>query len=331
MPKAGKVAGPVAAAVADPDPQPTLEEAAEEASWFVDLDTTDDNTNTLLYGREGSGKTTALARLANLDRPGNLLVINAEGGLKKKALAKRGVDLSRVKVWPDPAKGQVLSFKGLDQVYRRLKADLARDPNSWVGVGMDSATDVHTALLDEAQGKRVQAVLNKGAEADEHFVDISDYGTMSKMFRDLLRKFRDLPCHFVVTALERRDVDKDTGKPQYGPAVTPGLQSDLLGYVDWVLMLKAADEDGPFRALTRANSRYRAKDRFDVLPRVLAEPMMDRLLGYLNGVIVEDEDPFQMDLPQAAKKAQDKTAKAAEADEESADDEDPADADAPAA
>lgn len=184
---------------------------------------------------------------------------------------------------------------------------------------MDSSTEVHQALLNEAQGKRVLAVQNKGADVDEHFVDISDYGTMSKMFRDLLRKFRDLPCHFVVTALERRDVDKDTGKPQYGPAVTPGLQSDLMGYVDWVLMMKAADEDGPFRALTRANSRYRAKDRYDVLPKVIAEPMMDRLIGYLAGEIVEDEDPFQADLPQKAKTAQDKPVT-----NDADDDEDPA-------
>lgn len=325
MPKQGKAKSTADEPATDND-QPTLQEAQDDANWFVSLDDSTENTNTLLYGREGSGKTTALARLANLSRPGKVLVMNAEGGLKKQALIKRGVDVSRVAVWPDPAKGQVLTFKGLDQVYRRLKADLMADPGSWVGVGMDSATEVHQALLNEAQGKRVLAVQNKGADVDEHFVDISDYGTMSKMFRDLLRKFRDLPCHFVVTALERRDVDKDTGKPQYGPAVTPGLQSDLMGYVDWVLMMKAADEDGPFRALTRANSRYRAKDRYDVLPKVIAEPMMDRLIGYLAGEITEDEDPFQQDLPKKAIKAQDKP------DTVEPDEDDPADdADDPAA
>lgn len=266
--------------------------------WFVGLDDVIDHTNTLLYGREGSGKSTAGARLANIAShlpkgKGKLLVINAEGGFKKGPLVKRGVDTSRIVVFPDPKKHQRVTHRSLDEVHRRVKADLEQDPDSWIGVMMDSASEVHIALLDSVQQKRVQAIKDKGADVDEDHVDIADYGTMSKMFRDILRKFRDLPCHFIVTALERRDVDKDTGKPQYGPAVTPGLQSDLLGYVDFVLMCKAEDEDGPFRALTRANSRYRAKDRFDVLPKVMVDPFLDRIIAYVGGDLEPESDPAQ--------------------------------------
>lgn len=274
--------------------------------WFVTLDDTVDKLNALFYGREGSYKTTGAATMANLPDKGRVLFINAEGGLKKAPLQKRGVDTSRIVVFPDPKKKQRVTHKNLDALYRKVKADLEKDPDSWVGVVIDSATEVHTALLDLVQSKRVRTLQNKGADVDEDFVDISDYGTMTKMFRDLLRKFRDLDCHFVVTALERRDVDKDTGKPQYGPAVTPGLQTDLLGYVDFVLMFKAEDEDGPGRALTRANSRYRAKDRFDVLPRVLANPTFERIMGYVDGTITEENDPCQAELPVKATKAQDK-------------------------
>lgn len=264
--------------------------------WFAPVDDVIDFTNTLLYGREGSGKTTAAARLANLysDFPagkGKVLVINAEGGLKKKPLQARGVDTSRVVLWPDPKKHQRVTHASLDEIHRRVKADLEEDPESWGGVVFDSATEIYTALLDFVQQRRVTNIQNRGQDVDPDFVDIADYGTMSKMFRDILRKFRDLPCHFVVTALERRDVDKDTGKPQYGPAVTPALQTDLLGYVDLVLMCKAADEDGPFRALSRANSRYRAKDRFDVLPQVMVDPFIDRVVQYVNGDMDESTDP----------------------------------------
>lgn len=276
---------------------PTTEIPFEEPSnWFVSIDETIDLVNAVFYGREGSGKTTAAARMANLPLPGKVLFINAEGGLKVGPLRKRGVDTSKIVVWPDPKKGQRVTHKGLAELCRRVKADLQKDPDSWIGVVMDSATEVHTAILDTVQAKRVEKIKMKGAEVDEDFVDIADYGTMSKLFRDLLRQFRDLPCHFVVTALERRDVDKDTGKAQYGPAVTPGLQTDLLGYVDFVLAFKEADEDGPYRALTKRTSRYRAKDRFDVLPKVLAEPMFDRIIGYVDGILEEDADPFQDDL-----------------------------------
>lgn len=284
--------------------------------WFVGIEDAVDFLNVLYYGREGGAKTTNAARMANIDHPGKVLIINAEGGLKKVPLKKRGVDLTRIVVFPDPKKHERVTHKTLNRIHQRIKIDLENDPQSWAGVVFDSATEIHQALLDTVQAKRVNALKMSGKDFDEDFVDISDYGTMSKLFRDLLRKFRDLPCHFVVTALERRDVDKDTGKPQYGPAVTPGLKTDLLGYVDMVLMCKGEDEDGPFRALTRPNTRYRAKDRLDVLPRVMVEPFFDRLVAYAEGKLDEESDPLQMSLPLKAEKAQDRPDDSEDADVE---------------
>ena len=320
MPRAGSAPAAKKAAAAKPAPKTKTEvdtpmdEPAQDdsASWFVSIDDVVDHTNTLLYGREGSAKTTSAARIANAvpaDLPpgkGKVLVINAEGGLKKGPLRNRGVDTDRIVVWPDPKKGQRVTHKALDSVHRNIKADLAADPDLWFAVIFDSATEIHTALLDFVQQARVQQLKDRGIEnVDEHFVDVADYGKMGKAFRDILRKFRDLPCHFVVTALERRDVDKDTGKPQYGPDVSPSLQKDLLGYVDFVLMCKAEDEAGLFRALTRSNSRYRAKDRFDVLPKVLSTPHLDRILQYVDGTLTPETDEEQRALPDAAVSAQD--------------------------
>ena len=301
MPKtAEKKAAPRKRATAKPAPEPDEVNEDSTDDWFAPLDDTIDFINALLYGREGGGKSTDIAMLANAANAaglpkdkGRILIINAEGGLKKSALRKRGVDTSRIVIWPDPKRHQRVTHAGLDRIHRTIKSDLAKDPESWFAVGFDSASEIHIAFLDSVQAKRVKAIQDRGQDVDPDFVDISDYGTMSKLFRDILRKFRDLPCHFAVTALERRDIDKDTGKPQYGPAVTPGIQSDLLGYVDFVLMVKAEDEDGPFRALTRANSRYRAKDRFDVLPKVMVDPTLDRVLAYVNGDLTPETDPEQ--------------------------------------
>lgn len=314
-----KKAAPPAQTKIEDEPEDTADD-----SWFVSLDEVEDFVNAVFYGREGSAKTTNAATMANIGE-GKVLVINAEGGLKKIALKKRGIDVSNIVVWPDPKNPEVIDGKSLNRIYRRVKVDLENDPTSWAGVIMDSASDVYVALLDSAQSKRVNIALNKGADVDEDFVDIADYGTMTKAFRDVLRKFRDLPCHFIATALERRDVDKDTGKPQYGPAVTPGLQVDLLGYVDFVIMVKPEDEDGPFRGLTRANSRYRAKDRFDVLPRVMVEPTFERILQYLRGDMDMDApktDPLQKRLTAEAAKAQDKDPKADETEDSEAEDTD---------
>lgn len=284
-----------AAAEADPNPRQTslLE---DDDLGFVTIDDIPEHVNACFYGQEGSGKTTAAARMANLPGATKVLVINAEGGLKRQPLVKRGIDTSKIVVWPDPKKGEVLTIQRLQAVYRKIKSDLMNDPNSWTGVIFDSGTEITDALLNQVQGKRVTTLKNKGADVDEYFVDISDYGTMAKMFRDLLSKFRDLPCHFVVTALERRDVDKDTGKPMYGPAVIASLQTSLLGHPDYVLKFKQADEDGPYRALTKQNGKYRAKDRFDLLPKVMVEPSFDRVFDYQMGRLTADEDPWQADL-----------------------------------
>lgn len=312
---------------AAPANQPALE-VDEDATddWFTDLDDVKDYINALFYGNEGGGKTTDVVKMVNSRPNGRVVVINAEGGLKKSALQKRGVDTSRVQVWPKP--GQRITRNGIDALYRKLRADLENDPESWIGVVWDSATDIAQVLVDDIQKKRVNALKNKGVvNVDENHVDIADYGDMAKQFRDLLRKFRDLPCHFAMTALMRRDVDKDTGLPSYGPAVIPSLATDLLGYVDFVLMIKAEDEDGPFRALTKKSGRYRAKDRFDVLPRVFAEPSMDRIIAYLDGDLTAETDPIQAQITERAKKSQDKTPDGDEALGETPDEDDEEDSD----
>lgn len=265
---------------------------------FASLSDTDEYLNVLLFGREGSGKTTAACSLANLGY-GKVLVVNAEAGMKKNTLKRHGIDIDRIMVWPPS--GQSITHAGLDEVHRQIKADLADDPKSWAGVVFDSATEIVQALVDFVAGDRIDKATRKGVTIDgidQFFTDRSDYGTMSKMFRDILRKFRDLPTHFIVTALERRDVDEDSGKVQYGPAVTPGVQTDLLGYVDLVLACTAADdaEGKPYRALTRSSGKYRGKDRLGVLPKVLVNPTIERILAYESGKLTEDKDPLQKQL-----------------------------------
>lgn len=287
--------------------KPEPADASDGLDLFAPLEDTVDTYNACFWGREGSGKTTALATAANIAPAGSkILVVNAEGGLKLAAMKRRGIDTSRIEVYPNPAKTERLTRAGLDRVYRRVNADLTRDPNSWYLVAWDSVTEIHEAIVGQVSEGRLakskKRIEDAGGvasfdEADEFFTDRDDYGTMSKMVKDLLRKFRDLPCHFVATALERRDVDEKTSKVTYGPAVTPGLQNAILGYTDLNLYFKQEDEDGPFRALVRGVSTYRTKDRMGGLPKVIAEPTFERILGYTDGTLNESEDPLQAALP----------------------------------
>lgn len=272
--------------------------SAASDGWFADLDDTDDYLNILWYGSEGSTKTTSLATAANECPDGSkILIINAEGGLKVRALRKMGVDTSKIVVFPDPRTDDELDDDSLERVYLRVQADLIERPGSWFAVGIDSITDVGQILVDKAQMARTEKLAAAKLNPDKNFVDRDDYGVAAKIIRKQLRRLRDLPCHFMVTALMRRDVDEDTNKVMYGPAVSPAVANDLMGYVDVAVMLKAADEDGPVRGLTVPNKKYRAKDRYNMLPKVMVEPTFDRVFAYFKDELTIETDAHQESLP----------------------------------
>lgn len=292
------------------DPSGDLDLVADDELGFVGLDDTDDFINSLWYGREGTGKTTDIASMAAtakaLGHPGKILIVNAESGLKKRALAKRGIPTDNIVVWPNQAQGGKVSFKGLEALHERLLSDLMDDPRSWFGVGFDSATEITNALREQATERRQDKLRRAGKQFEESFIDRDDYGVMTDQLRRIFRRFRDLPCHFAVTALERLNEDESRGPVGVGPDLTPALASSLLGYVDYVLYCRATqtahgEDDGQstasaeFRAITRPHTRYRAKDRFDLTPRVLAEPTFERLHGYVMGDLDEDDDPMQIE------------------------------------
>src|SRR5699024_846220 len=117
--------------------------------------------------------------------------------------------------------------------------------------------------------------------------------------RDLLRKYRDLPCHLILTALERRDVDEDTGQVAYGPALSPGVQKEVLGYMDLVLYFKEAERETkneparPYRAVTHNSGRYRSKDHHVLLQQDLLEPTHTTIHPVLQDEQTQQQAPRQ--------------------------------------
>lgn len=261
---------------------------------FASYDETEEHLNVLYWGREGSGKTINLATATTL---GRVLFINAEGGLKKRALLANGVKTENLVVFPRP--GQPLTYETLEQALYQVKSDLMDDPKAWFLIAVDSITELAQSFTDEASDDRLGKVKRRNESwvptvGDLMFTDLADYGTSTKMVRKAVRLMRDLPVHVAITALERRDVDEDTSKVAYGPAVGPALQTSLLGYVDVVLYCKAPDETRDyFRAQTKKVGVARAKDRLGVIPTVLVNPTFPRLLAYNEGTLSEDTDTVQ--------------------------------------
>lgn len=289
------------------------------------LSTENEKINVCYYGPEGTGKTTDLAYMAHL---GRVLYVNAEGGLIARRLKRLGVPIENIQVWPAPDSGETVSFQGLEDLFWHLKGDLLADPDSWAGVCWDSATEITAALLEDIVTAQVAKAERAGKDRDRFFTDISDYGTMATQVRQLLRKYRDLPCHFGMTALERRDTDDD-GQVSYGPAVIPSLMSDIAGYMGIMIHTEVKEIDGEqvYTGRTATGTKYRAKDRFGLLPKNMATPTFDRVLSYMNETLTVEEDPEQAEIrariaaareaEQARKEAGGKKrSKSAEADDE---------------
>lgn len=281
-------------AVPDPDPEPApspsatptkLGPARESAdlNWFGDLTDEEDFVKILYYGREGVGKTSASVAAAN---GGRILVVNAEAGLKKRPLKQLGINVNNVMTWPPQGKENALTADGLLVLHERLLADLRDDPTSWFAVVFDSISEIHQKLREQATDKRVRKV----AGSDPDWVDRDDYGVMTAQMRKIVRRFRDLPCHVIFTALETDDEKQNTIRP----AITPALCTDVLGYVDVVARMGSAT--GDYRARTRASERIRAKDRFSSLPAIMLDPNFNRVRDYIVGDLEEADDEVQAPL-----------------------------------
>lgn len=253
----------------------------------VALSETSDPTRVLYYGEGGVGKTSAMMGMARL---GKILVINAEKGVKASALKKLGIPIKNIEVYPGP--GEKITYESLAAEIQRVSDALEKDPNAYVGLVWDSATEILSALLDEAVAAGYVKAQRLGKSRERFFVDIADYGTVTTQLRQLIRASMDLPVHFAVSALAKREQDDD-GTVAYVISVTPAFRKDLVGWVDIVMYndtITIGDED-VYRGLSRPRGKFYGKDRLGALPPRLMNPSFDRIVGYVEEKIQVATDP----------------------------------------
>jgi len=228
------------------------------------LSTQTTTVNALYYGEPGSGKTTSAAGLARL---GKVIFVDAESGLKRQPLEALCVPIENIELHTN------VTFAALEELCRQLRAELARDPDAYAGVVLDSLSEIQRAVIEQDAPGRFR--LTQG-----------DYGENTQKMRLLCRHYRDLPCHVAFTTHVRRDEDDD-GEVHFGPALTPAVAGDLLGFVDMVCYARAIprlDSDEPdYVGSFRPGRKFIAKDRFGALPPRLLSPTFDRILEYTSG------------------------------------------------
>lgn len=275
---------------------------------FDAMDDSDEWYRIMWFGGEGTGKTTDTMLVTRiLSDQGRVLLINAEAGAKRTALTRHGVDTSRVALYPP--KGQQLTFEGLERLFYRVQADLEQNPSSWGAVVWDSVTAIYQKLLDdviEADMRKQAEILQRAKKTragrsgnitlrGRFETERDDYAEMSNQVRLLLRKYRSLHCHLLVTALERRDEDKKKNVT-IGPAVSPALATDLLGYMDAVIRTQV-NEHGVYFGRSQPTDDARGKDRLNALPVEMVDPTIERVHQYVTGKLDEETDRAQRRLP----------------------------------
>lgn len=248
----------------------------------VPLEEKERHLKVLYYGRQGTGKTTAAALATRIDGS-KVLVIDAEGGLDVRALASRGVDTSKVVVWPPT--GTRITSEGLQELHQALADELEEDSNSWSAVVFDSMTEIHQLLRENATQARVD---KSRVVLDPDVIDWDDYNKMTSQLRKLIRRFRDLPCDIIFTALEK------VGDDEIRPAVTPALGTDLMGYVD--LVIRTAMVRGRQVGRFQPTEHINAKDRTNLFPALMADPSFDRIAQVCDDTLNLDEDDAQQQL-----------------------------------
>lgn len=254
----------------------------------------------LYYGPPGTGKTTDLASMANM---GTVIHIDAESGLKRSALKRRGIEIASIEPFPDRDRGESISYDDLETLYWDTKARLEEDPESVVGLMWDSVTETQKLLMEGVVAKGVEKADRKGVERSKFDIYKEDWGIVTEQMRQLIRNFRDLPCHVGFAGLTRRDQDDD-GAVKYGVALSPALQTDLHGYVDIICLTEAIEVPGwrdgeMFIGRFRAGGKYQVKDRFGALPTELVDPTMERVIQYINEELTADTDPIMIEATEA--------------------------------
>ena len=241
----------------------------------------------LWYGDGGTGKTSSLCSLANV---GRVLVVNAEKGVKRRALKRLGILVDNIEVFP--VGSEEITFESLEKEWLRVREALDTDPTAYVGFLWDSMTQIYNILYEHVLTSSEEWESRSGKKKDPR----QNYGEANEQLKKLTRKAMDLPCHFGATALERRDQDDD-GVVTYRPSIPPGLMKDAYGWFDLVAhtTLEAVGPDEQYRGLFRPLGKYRGKDREGIMPRTLVSPSFDRVIEYAEEALTAKTDPVMIE------------------------------------
>ena len=231
----------------------------------------------LVYGPPGAGKTVLAASAADVPQMAPVLFVDIEGGVR--SIRDKQVDLLRAK-----------SFTEIVQLLEFLRAG----KHEYKTVVIDSITEVQKLNMYEIMRK----VMVQDPSRDPDMPSLREYGKNTEQIRKLIRGYRDLTnVHTIFTALASEFKDERTGIVKTVPALSGKLASEIPGFLDIVVYLSVAEQNGKeVRVLlTDMTSRILAKHRTPIsgihLPKAIKNPTMAKIYQVvcLQEPLAEDE------------------------------------------
>jgi|TARA_R110002020_G_scaffold2041_3_gene9390 phage nucleotide-binding protein len=185
--------------------------------------------NMLVYGQAAAGKTSLITTLPNP------IILSAEGGL----LSIAGHDIPFI---------EVTSMDDLREAYKWLLD--SEEAKQFESVALDSISEIGEVCLS-----REKSIAKDPRQA---------YGEMQTTMAELIRSFRDLPKHVLMTAKLEKAQD-EMGRMLYSPSMPGNKTGQALPYFfDLVLALRVEkDEEGVSQRALMCDSDglWQAKDR----------------------------------------------------------------------
>ena len=211
----------------------------------MEKEASDLQSNYVVYGPNGVGKTTFVSYLDNL------FLIDAEGGRS-----------SLLKTNNEPIIFQPKSDEPdmLREAYVYLKAN----EDLYDAVAIDTMTEIEKWFITDVIKEQCQ----RDPDKDKDLATMSDYNKASMRMRKVARLYRDLDMKTVFIMHIREDKDERTGKIRYSPAVMPSVMRDINAFTDFIFYL-GVDKNSNRKLLTQPTDSYDAKHRVGELPDVI--------------------------------------------------------------
>jgi len=232
----------------------------------------------LIFGESGVGKTVLASTAALVPSMSPMLFLNIEGGLlsaQKQA--------PRLKLPKGSIKSLRLNkFLDIEPIYNTL----ADSEHSFRTVVIDSLTELQKCSMEQI----MRDVARKDATRDLDIPAQRDWGKTIEQIRRVVRGFRDLDMHVIMTCLAKEDKDELTGEVKVRPDLPGKLAGQVPAFFDEVFYMYNAVKEDPknenanivTRHLLTANAgKYIGKDRSGNLPLMLENPTLEDVVGYI--------------------------------------------------